>query len=92
VLTGRNGARRRSSIWCWTPAEGGSFVRGERMANGNEALRLEQRLGSRARFAEAGVFGRSRARAAGPADGHAGGMRMARSSLRTCGSEVSMRA
>ena len=34
----------------------GSFARGERMAKWNEALRIEQRLGPRARFAGAGVF------------------------------------
>ena len=38
----------------------GSFARGERMAKWNEAIRIEERLGSRARFAGAGVFGRSR--------------------------------
>ena len=38
----------------------GSFARGERMAKWNEAIRVEERLGSRARFAGAGVFGRSR--------------------------------
>ena len=38
----------------------GSFARSERMAKWNEALRIEERLGERARFAGAGVFGRSR--------------------------------
>jgi enolase len=37
----------------------GSFARGERMAKWNEALRIEERLGARARFAGAGVFGRN---------------------------------
>jgi enolase len=39
----------------------GSFARSERMAKWNEALRIEERLASRARFAGAGVFGRTRA-------------------------------
>jgi enolase len=38
----------------------GSFARGERMAKWNEALRIEERLGDRARFAGAAAFGRSR--------------------------------
>jgi enolase len=38
----------------------GSFARGERMAKWNEALRIEEALGSRARFAGGGVLGRSR--------------------------------
>ncbi len=37
----------------------GSFARGERMAKWNEALRIEERLGARARFAGTGVFGRN---------------------------------
>jgi enolase len=38
----------------------GSFARGERMAKWNEVLRIEERLGLRARFAGATVFGRTR--------------------------------
>ena len=38
----------------------GSFARGERMAKWNEALRIEERLGARARFAGMTGFGRSR--------------------------------
>jgi enolase len=38
----------------------GSFSRGERMAKWNEALRIEEALGARARFAGRGVLGRSR--------------------------------
>jgi enolase len=38
----------------------GSFSRSERMAKWNEGLRIEERLGSRATFAGAGIFGRSR--------------------------------
>ena len=38
----------------------GSFSRGERMAKWNEALRIEEALGARARFAGGGVLGRSR--------------------------------
>ncbi len=37
----------------------GSFARGERMAKWNEALRIEERLGSQARYAGASVLGRS---------------------------------
>jgi enolase len=39
----------------------GSFSRGERMAKWNEALRIEEGLGARARFAASGVLGRCRA-------------------------------
>lgn len=38
----------------------GSFARSERMAKWNEALRIEEALGSRARFAGGAVLGRSR--------------------------------
>jgi enolase len=38
----------------------GSFARSERMAKWNEALRIEEALGSRARFAGGGVLGRSK--------------------------------
>jgi enolase len=38
----------------------GSFSRGERMAKWNEMLRIEEALGSKARFAAGAVFGRSR--------------------------------
>jgi len=38
----------------------GSFARSERMAKWNEALRIEEGLGARARFAGGGVLGRSR--------------------------------
>jgi enolase 1/2/3 len=38
----------------------GSFARGERMAKWNEALRIEEALGARARFAGGGVLGRSK--------------------------------
>ncbi|HEY2188309.1 MAG TPA: phosphopyruvate hydratase, partial [Caldimonas sp.] len=38
----------------------GAFARGERMAKWNEALRIEERLGARARFAGAAALGRSR--------------------------------
>jgi enolase len=37
----------------------GSFARSERMAKWNEALRIEERLGTRGRFAGAAVFGRN---------------------------------
>jgi enolase len=38
----------------------GSFARSERMAKWNEALRIEEAFGSRARFAGGAVLGRSR--------------------------------
>jgi enolase len=38
----------------------GSFARSERMAKWNEGLRIEERLGRRARFAGTDGFGRSR--------------------------------
>ena len=38
----------------------GSFARSERMAKWNEALRIEEALAGRARFATAAVLGRSR--------------------------------
>jgi enolase len=38
----------------------GSFSRGERMAKWNEALRIEEALGARARFAGAAALGRSK--------------------------------
>ena len=38
----------------------GSFARGERMAKWNEALRVEEALGARARFAGETMLGRSR--------------------------------
>jgi enolase len=37
----------------------GSFSRSERMAKWNEMLRIEETLGSRARFAGGAVLGRS---------------------------------
>jgi len=43
----------------------GSFARSERMAKWNAALRIEERLGSRARFAGASALGRTRAAPAG---------------------------
>jgi enolase len=43
----------------------GSFARGERMAKWNEALRVEEALGARARFAGGAMMGRSR----GPSSG-----------------------
>ena len=41
----------------------GSFARGERMAKWNEALRIEEALGPRARFAGAGPLDQSHRRA-----------------------------
>ena len=44
----------------------GSFARGERMAKWNEALRIEEALGARARFAGGGVLGRRASRTRRP--------------------------
>jgi enolase len=41
----------------------GSFTRSERMAKWNEALRIEEQLGMRARFAGGAALGFTRARA-----------------------------
>jgi enolase len=47
----------------------GSFSRGERMAKWNEALRIEEALGARARFAGRGVLGRSQSLSPGATRG-----------------------
>ena len=59
-------ARPRTRRSCTSRSAGapqlkvGSFARGERMAKWNEALRIEERLGARARFAGTAAFGRRR--------------------------------
>jgi enolase len=68
IVSARSGESEDTTIvdlaigWHVGQLKVGSFARGERMAKWNEALRIEERLGSRARFAGAGVLGRHRAR------------------------------
>ncbi len=68
IVSARSGESEDTTIvdlaigWHVGQLKVGSFSRGERMAKWNEALRIEERLGSRARFAGAGVLGRTRAR------------------------------
>ena len=71
IVSARSGESEDTTIvdlaigWHVGQLKVGSFARGERMAKWNEALRIEERLGAQARFAGAGVFGRSGAAAAG---------------------------
>ncbi|MBI5718425.1 MAG: phosphopyruvate hydratase [Burkholderiales bacterium] len=65
IVSARSGETEDTTIvelaigWGVGQLKVGSFARGERMAKWNEALRIEERLGARARFAGAGVFGRN---------------------------------
>ncbi len=65
IVSARSGETEDTTIvhlaigWGAGQLKVGSFARGERMAKWNEALRIEERLGERARFAGAGVFGRN---------------------------------
>ena len=65
IVSARSGETEDTSIvhlsigWGVGQLKVGSFARGERMAKWNEALRIEERLGLRARFAGPGVFGRT---------------------------------
>jgi enolase len=66
IVSARSGETEDTTVvhlaigWASGQLKVGSFTRGERMAKWNEALRIEERLGDRARFAGAGAFGRSR--------------------------------
>jgi enolase len=66
IVSARSGETEDTTIvhlaigWNAGQLKVGSFTRGERMAKWNEALRVEERLGARARFAGMGSFGRSR--------------------------------
>ncbi len=66
IVSARSGETEDTTIvhlaigWGVGQLKVGSFARSERMAKWNEALRIEERLGDRAVFAGAGVFGRSR--------------------------------
>jgi enolase len=68
IVSARSGESEDTTIvhlavgWRVGQLKVGSFARSERMAKWNEALRIEERLGARARFAGATVFGRSRPR------------------------------
>ena len=70
IVSARSGETEDTTIvhlaigWQVGQLKVGSFARSERMGKWNEALRIEERLGARARFAGAAVFGRS---GAGPA-------------------------
>lgn len=69
IVSARSGETEDTTIvhlaiaWQAGQLKVGSFARGERMAKWNEALRIEERLGSAARFAGGAVFGRNPPRA-----------------------------
>jgi len=64
IVSARSGESEDTTIvhlaigWSAGQLKVGAFARSERMAKWNEALRIEERLGARARFAGAAVFGR----------------------------------
>jgi enolase len=66
IISARSGETEDTTIvhlavgWGVGQIKVGSFARSERMAKWNEALRVEEALGSRAKFAGGGAFGRSR--------------------------------
>jgi enolase len=66
IVSARSGETEDTTIvhlaigWGVGQLKVGAFARGERMAKWNEALRIEERLGARARFAGAAALGRSR--------------------------------
>jgi len=63
IVSARSGETEDTTIvhlaigWQTGQLKVGSFARSERMAKWNEALRIEERLGGRARFAGPGAFG-----------------------------------
>ena len=65
IVSARSGETEDTTIvhlaigWQAGQLKVGSFARSERMAKWNEALRIEERLGDRARFAGAAAFGRN---------------------------------
>ena len=73
IVSARSGETEDTTIvhlaigWQVGQLKVGSFARGERMAKWNEALRIEERLGARAAFAGAGIFG-GRARTTRPGE------------------------
>ena len=66
IVSARSGETEDTTIvhlavgWGVGQLKVGSFARGERMAKWNEALRIEEALSARARFAGGAVLGRSR--------------------------------
>ncbi|MEO8122680.1 MAG: enolase C-terminal domain-like protein, partial [Burkholderiales bacterium] len=68
IVSARSGETEDTTIvhlaigWQVGQLKVGAFARGERMAKWNEALRIEGRLGARARFAGAAAFGRNATR------------------------------
>ncbi|MFO1288845.1 MAG: phosphopyruvate hydratase [Rubrivivax sp.] len=73
IVSARSGESEDTTIvdlaigWGVGQLKVGSFARSERMAKWNEALRIEEKLGARGRFAGAAVFGRSAGAAGGSA-------------------------
>jgi enolase len=67
IVSARSGETEDTTIvhlaigWQTGQLKVGAFARGERTAKWNEALRVEEFLGARARFAGAAAFGRNRA-------------------------------
>ncbi len=65
IVSARSGESEDTTIvhlaigWQTGQLKVGSFARSERMAKWNEGLRIEERLGTRARFAGSAVFGRN---------------------------------
>ena len=65
IVSARSGETEDTTIvhlavgWQVGQLKVGAFARGERMAKWNEGLRIEERLGARARYAAAGVLGRN---------------------------------
>ena len=65
IVSARSGETEDTTIvdlaigWGVGQLKVGAFARGERMAKWNEALRIEERLGARARFAGIDAFGRN---------------------------------
>ena len=65
IVSARSGETEDTTIvhlavgWQVGQLKVGSFARGERMAKWNEALRIEERLGARARFAGTAALGRN---------------------------------
>jgi enolase len=68
IVSARSGESEDTTIvhlavgWGAGQLKVGSFARGERMAKWNEALRVEEALGRKARFAGSAVLGRSKAK------------------------------
>jgi enolase len=65
IVSARSGETEDTTIvhlaigWHVGQLKVGAFARGERMAKWNEGVRIEERLGARARYGAAAVFGRN---------------------------------